>query len=274
MARCHVRTYESEVKSMNCDVQPKDVNEEYSRWSFARHAEFMLARRAETSGRSLGSDSAWITAIAFTGNALQSDTLRVTVASIPSYRKQTLSDTVAPCGKTVAFTQDTGTVYVAQGPANGSALTITKALRQTPHSVRDNGSCTASLQNRSASVAFLLGGIGATATKPVTLRYTGADKGSVLDPRKHMLALQPHLKFRIADLKLGSRAGGQLTLRIRVDAARPTDVVPMVVSYTNKAIWQNEAQFPVLVALRTWDFRITDYVGTDTWIYLYLVRRN
>ena len=240
----------------------------------ARSEQQDLTNAFRLTGNAGWGDSVRITAIVTTEGASQNDTLRTGVV-VPALNKQAFVDSLSPCGIWSAFTQQRSDgVYVVHGHPFGRELQITQAkAAPSPASARDhNRKCASEVPSAFKYVAFIPGGLGSMASSPVTLRYNGQDNTHTIDPAEHTIAAP--IKFRSAELRESTRGAGRLRMRIRLDAASGRDIIPLVVIGVKTDIWRYSTQFTERVAPGTWDFEAHGAGPNDTWVYVYLIRRN
>lgn len=259
---------------MNCAVELGSSADGFFQW----YGEAELDRtRARNVGRGNDTksvdDSLFITAIVATRGAYQNDTLRSSIYTIPLLTSHALTDSVPPCGGWAAYTsQDSAELYVIHGNLRLGRLDVALVRhRPTPKLDRD-GVCPKTPPIPSQFAAFIAGGVGDRVTSPVGLLFSNESKPYVIDPQKHTMAAQPHLKFRVADLRADTRSGDQIDMRIRVSFTQ-ADVVPIVLTRMSGKFERNAARVGQPIAQGVWDFRWVSAFTSDAELFVYFIRR-
>lgn len=250
-----------------CSVSVGAPFSEYADWyEKDRLARARLAKRGRPGG-----DSVFITAVVTTQGAAQKDTIRSAIASLPRIMDHALSAGTAPCGASVAFTQqnDSAEIFVIHGNPYpyASPMQISRVKRAPVDSLRRGDECSPQTEQLAKFVAFVAGGMSGNATAPITMMFSNETKSFVIDPAKHFLP--QHLSFRISDLRAATCAGKGLRLAIYAEAGEP--LIPIVVVPTT-----DDRRY-VVVSGRQLSGTISELVAPadvppDGRVFVYLIR--
>lgn len=216
--------------------------------------------------------------IAMTLGAYQKDTLHVRLAEVPRVRERAVLDTVPACAGMAwgAYTQqDSAVLYIVKAEfekldrlANVHVTAV--GFGRSPSSYR-GGRCNAPNQRYRKLVAFALGDIGEQLRQPVTLcvQEAACRRSYTIDPAKHTLAREAHLRFNFADLRPDTRAGRQLVFRIYTNRSIPGQV-PLVILRANNR-WS--AWIPREINPQEWEYAVSyaDGYPRDAEVRVYLL---
>jgi hypothetical protein len=236
----------------------------------------MKEQDAMSRRRIAGTDTVILTAVVTTSLAFQNDTLPPAFVVAPSSRVQVFGDSLTLCGEVTAYGQQKSPgVFVIFGNLSAGAMRALPVWNSSrPPYQGPLEKCDASKRTPSDFVAFLAGGLGGEATAPFNLKFASQSKPFIIDPAKHTLAAQPHLKFRIADLRAGTRVGGSLQLRVRALGAIDPNV-RMLVVVADGAPGVETMAFPQsATGPGVWDFNapfsFSNGFGKDAYVLVYL----
>jgi hypothetical protein len=146
---------------------------------------------------------------------------------------------------------------VVHGNPNTTQLLITRAHSRPPPT-GGGDPCPARRPGDSTFVAFILGGIGPPATEAPTLCFgQQCDQSYTPDPARHLLAAEPHLVFRLSDLRPDTRMGNVIRFRLALDRA-PDGLQAIAVFTTQERTGELREEWLVEIlrpnAVGTWDF--------------------
>lgn len=274
-ARCNGAIPERMPITLDCEI---GVGEPYIEWSNWYRDEQQNRARALQNARTSrpGGDSTWITALVATDGGTQRDTLRATFASIPMITERAVNDTLAPCGSSAAFTSqsDSADVWVIHGNPyrylNAGGMQITLAKRTSAPQTQRERTCFPEKAHMAKFAAFIAGGMGGKATAPVTLQFSNEKDPYIIDPAKHTIAQQPHLTFRISDLKAETRNGKNLHIILRVGPERPS-MIPVIVFPDANPARRYQAVLGESVSGDRWEARSGSF-PPDGVVYVYFFR--
>lgn len=257
--------------AIDCGVNPDYAPDEMLAWR-ERHPEHGRPRPALAYA---AGDSVRVTILATTNGAYMTDTLRSTIRSLPELDERAVRDADLPCGGWSVHSSQAGEIYVVSGDPSSASMFITQATtRPTPDQRGRSMQCGPQEPRTTQFAAFLLGGLGDRATAPVTLCYSRCARAYGLDPARHTLAEDAHVRFRVADLRADTRMGDNLIFRIIVEPA-PRSLLPIVIIRSQNR-WPTSAWLPRRVASNAWDYTVlrADGFTDDDEVYVYLIARD
>jgi hypothetical protein len=226
----------------------------------SNHAPFQLRLRVTSRG------AYWI------------DTLQSVVnGAIPSLSSKAVTDSLPDCGARYArSTQRPDDLVVFEGDPEGRDLFISKVEQVAGPIALPTRSGTS--RSRPAKfTAFLLGDVGTRASAPITLSFPGCARTYVLDPARHTLAPQAHVRFRVRDLRNQTRVvslfGTQVFFRIELDPF-PQNVRPLVVVRDGETGYRMAwFGYPVEPGVWTYNVMYGDGYPPDSEFAVYLIAR-
>lgn len=253
--------------TLACEI---DANRLIVEWIDSyREGELERAHAAKLKGPG-GNDSTWITAIVTTSGAAQNDTLRAAIGLIPVLTEP-LIDSLWPCGSVSTFitARDSSEAWLIHANPFGEPLSMSRVNKDPPRTSPRIGPCANGQGSASTFRAFLASGVNGKPSAPITMQYTTADRTFVVDPARYTILDQPHLKFRVSDLRAATRTGARLSVRLRVQTAQ-SGIVPVVVFPDLGYPWLSRA---IAAAPGVWDFQEPSNHKADGLVSIYLIRR-
>jgi hypothetical protein len=264
-ARCvlELRGVGADVAAADCDVSPTTPRDD-------RYAAYDSERRWPVTADYRDGDSVRITVFATTTDAFLTDTLKTVVRSLPRLDDYSVRDAHPPCGGWSMHTTETAELYVVSGDPTSNSMHITRASTRIPPVPRDTAMrCGPQEPRMKEFAAFLLGDLGGTATKPLTLCFSRCARPYVLDPARHTMAERAQVVFRPSELRADTRLGDYLMFRIVVEPT-PASMLPLVVVQSgNKPptlAWIGRRAGP-----NSWDYTVLRETQADDEVRIYLI---
>ncbi len=270
-ARCVGVVRDDAPAEMECDVTPDVPSREIGAWYGEQRRE---RPRPPARRPTRDDDPVTLTVIARMSNAYGIDTLRATVAQVPSLSERAVRDAGPLCNRYSAWAPGDSGIMVLYGDLTDRSLRVARTNpRAAPQEAADPN-CAAVNGREPNMAAFMLGEIGTRPRTPVTLCVGSCARRYVLDPERHVLAARPHLRFTIASLREPpQRERDDLSIRILVDPV-PEGLVPLVI-IEDPGAWAPAAWITYDLRGGMWDWRV-HYNGGWTRarnVLVYLVRK-
>lgn len=270
-ARCHGVVHDHAPAMMECDVQPDVPPKEIWDWYGEQRRE---VPRPPARRPTRDDEPVTLTVIARMTNAFLLDTLRATVGEVPRLDARAVRFAGPLCDRWSTWLPGDSSVIVLYGDMGDRSLRVTRTNPRAAPAARGRPSCPA-LEDRAPTLAaFMLGGIGARPSAPVTVCVGDCARRYVLDPQRHLLAERPHLAFSSASLREPSRSDRDaLQFRVIVDP-EPEGIVPLVVVDEPNA-WAPAAWLMHDLGGGVWDWRVhySDGWPSGRRVLIYLVRK-